>query len=445
MKYFFCALFFLMGMDQLYAQNAGTVVLTGSVKNFNNQVEVQDMSELGDLSLPVAERFFVPDADGKFSMKFSLSSPNYFRLGRNILYLSPGDSLVLFVDYKNPKLATFSGKHSKENEYLRETPFPKGGSFLEAGTHVKNTIDSTVAVVAAMAEERAKSLKTFTGISKEFERLETARIKADVLNSFNSLYTYMPWHLKLSKDSTDAFHKQFPEMIAPYLDRYNKNFIDPSLLKLVVYRDVIDDLITPETKPSKEITQVRDWITARDLAQELKKTSDREGKLKFESKINSLSNAGYKKALATTLNQVLLLSNGDAAFDFTAMDQNNSGAPLSSFKGKLIYIDLWATWCGPCLEEMPAFEKLRDNFKDNPAIRFVSLSIDDDKDAWRRNMQKRNAAGYQWIIDRAKLQPYNIIGIPRAILVDQNFKIVEMNAGLPSSKTIVNTLNGLLK
>lgn len=446
MKYIFlffaCTVVFCK--DVLAQSTKGNVILTGNVRNFNNQVEVQDMSEMGDLLLPVADRFFVPDAAGNFKVKFPLASPNYFRVGRNILYLSPGDSLTVFIDYKDPKLAIFSGRHSGENEYLRETPFPKGGSFLEAGTKIKRTTDSTVAVIEEIAKKRTEALNSYQDLSPEFVKLETARIRADLLNSFAAINAYFPMRFKLSKDSAEIFRKNFATEIAPYMERYNKNFLDADFLKLVVYRDVVDELIAKETKTSKPFYDIKGWMAARDMAQELKKASDRETKIKFEERIKNLSSPIYKSALSNTLDKVLLLSNGDMAYDFTAADNNNTIKQLATQKGKLIYIDIWATWCGPCMEEMPAYEKLKESYKNNPNISFISLSIDDDKDAWKKNMQKRNAAGLQWIIDRAKMQPYNIISIPRSILVDKDFHIVEMNAALPSSKSIHDTLDKLL-
>ncbi|MEO8172185.1 MAG: TlpA disulfide reductase family protein [Sediminibacterium sp.] len=443
MKSLFLACMLLSAFSVFAQTNKNWVVLTGSTKNFNNQVEVQDMSEMSDLSLPDADRFFVPDAEGNFKVKFKLASPNYFRMGRNILYLSPGDSLVMFVDYNNPKVATFSGPHSSENIYLRETPFPKGGSFLEAGRMIMSTVDSSVMMVEEASIGRTHALAD-SDVSKEFAKLEMARIKADLINSLMSIRAYFPMRRKLSKDSTEAFQKSFGQTIAPYISLHNKDFIDPQFLKLAVYRDVIDELVAAEKKPSKNLQQVKAWMSARDMAQQLKRASDREAKMKFEPAITALNDASYRTALTTTLNKVMQLSNGDAAFDFAVLDADAKTSRLSNLKGKLIYIDLWATWCGPCLQEMPAYEKLKESYKDNPSISFISLSIDDNKDAWKKNMQQRNAQGLQWIVDRAKLQPYNIMSIPRSILVDKDFRIVEMNAALPSAKSINKTLDGLL-
>ena len=130
---------------------------------------------------------------------------------------------------------------------------------------------------------------------------------------------------------------------------------------------------------------------------------------------------------------------------FKAIDINGAAVLLSSLRGKIIYIDLWATWCGPCLEEMPHYEALKEKYKDNPSVAFVSLSIDDNTGLWRNNMANRKAGGYQWLINRNKLDAYNIVGIPRVLLIDKNFKVVDMNAPLPSSKKLPALIESLLK
>ena len=440
---FFSLFLLILNVDAQQVNNQ--VILHGTVRNFNNQVEVEDMSEMKDLSMSDPERFFIPDSTGHFKIRFHLNAPNYFRMGRNILYLSPGDDIEMFVDYKDPKIATFKGFHSHENEYLRETPFPKGGSFLNAGDNVRRTLDPTVYLIEQEATRRNRSLSSFVGLSSEFVKLEQARIRADILNSFWHIFTYYAYEYKLSKDSSTNLLKIWPEMIKPYNDRYNKNFIDPSFLKLAVYRDMVDDLIKTEAKETKEKIQIEEWMSASELARKIKTTSDRETKHSFQPKITAVKNDIYRKALQNTMDKVLQLSNGDPAVDFTVLDAQGNKQKLSSLKGKLIYLDLWATWCGPCLAEMPAYEKLKENFKDDDRIRFVSLSIDEDKLAWKTNMKIRNASGLQWIIDRTLLQAYNIISIPRSILIDSDFKIVDMSAPLPSSKTIAELLNSKLK
>lgn len=67
-------------------------------------------------------------------------------------------------------------------------------------------------------------------------------------------------------------------------------------------------------------------------------------------------------------------------YDFTVKDLEGNRMPMSSLEGKVIFLNLWATWCGPCRAEMASIQKLYDRL-DKTNIQFVMLSIDRDEDA----------------------------------------------------------------
>jgi thiol-disulfide isomerase/thioredoxin len=437
--YLFFSMFSLIAIAQ---KNNSTVSLKGQLKNFSNQVEVEDMSDLQYLLPPTSERMIIPDTSGHFNISFKVESPNYFRLGRNILYLSPGDNMEVFIDKNSPLKATFEGKGSEANLYLRNTPFPKAGSFMEAGRNAKLVPQETIDILVKMGDDRKKELDEVKGVSSEFKRLEYARIKADLLNSL--LAGQSSYRPRMSKDSLANYTAVYTPLIQPLVDKYSKDFIDASLMKLVVYRDVADGLIK---KPGneKEITQIKDWFLATKLNDEMKRISDKQELSKYSAKTDSISTKKYHDALQKSLAVLLKFGKGDMASDFTAVDMNGRKVSLSSLKGKVIYVDLWATWCGPCLAEMPHYDSLKIKYKDNNQVAFVSLSIDDGTDLWIKNVEKRNADGIQWLINRTKLDAYNIVGIPRTLLIDKNFKIVDMNGPVPSSKELPAILDNLIK
>ena len=62
------------------------------------------------------------------------------------------------------------------------------------------------------------------------------------------------------------------------------------------------------------------------------------------------------------------------AYDFTAMDKDGKTVKLSDFKGKKVYINMWASWCGPCMREIPELEKTYQKLKDNKEIVFLSMT-----------------------------------------------------------------------
>ncbi len=438
---------FLFCFTKMQAQkNNQLVSIKGIVKNFNNQIELQDMSEMSALDLPHAERFFTPDSNNHFHFSFALEKSSYFRLGRNILYLSPGDHLSLFIDREKPDSAHFEGVGSEVNEYLKSTPYPKGGSFLNAGRNIKSNIQETVEVVFELAEKRSIQLANVTNVSAHFKKLEAARIDADALNSLIALNEYFQIMKRIKKDYLESFKKEYNQIVQPYIKTIaTKISFESNYLQLQVYREIVPTLLSNLPTNTKNRKQIEDWLQASNLANSFRLINDRNNKNAVEKQIRQISSARYKHALTEMLQKRMAFRNGDDAIDFKMLDTNHLPMPLSRFKGKIIYIDLWATWCGPCLQEMPAFEALKAKYKNNTEIVFLSISIDDDREKWMRSLKARNTKDHQYIINRLKLQAYNVASIPRSILINKDFKVEELNADLPSSKKITQVLDDLVK
>lgn len=132
---------------------------------------------------------------------------------------------------------------------------------------------------------------------------------------------------------------------------------------------------------------------------------------------------------------------------FNYKDINGKMVSLDDLKGKYVYIDCWATWCGPCCREIPHLQKLEHDYA-SKNIHFVSISCDRDIKAWENKVKTDNLGGVQLNIgkDRAFMNAYMVIGIPRFILLDKEGKIVTAVAPRPSSKQIrrlFDSLNGL--
>lgn len=114
-----------------------------------------------------------------------------------------------------------------------------------------------------------------------------------------------------------------------------------------------------------------------------------------------------------------------------------------AFKGKYIYIDFWATWCKPCIKEIPDIVKLKEEYK-GKNIEFVSISIDAGKQEWIDYVQKESLDGPQYWLDEKNKKIYstsfNISMIPRFVLIDDEGKIIDANAPRPSSGDAIRKL-----
>jgi thiol-disulfide isomerase/thioredoxin len=136
---------------------------------------------------------------------------------------------------------------------------------------------------------------------------------------------------------------------------------------------------------------------------------------------------------------------GEPAIDFTYPDKEGNELSLSTFKGSLVYVDVWATWCGPCVGEIPALKELEHDYHNNN-ITFLSVSVDTDKEAWLTMVAEKQLGGVQlWANGWTEItKSYAIISIPRFMLFDADGNIISLNAPIPSSDEIRGLLDANL-
>ncbi len=132
--------------------------------------------------------------------------------------------------------------------------------------------------------------------------------------------------------------------------------------------------------------------------------------------------------------------------------ENHKGGltSLEDLKGKYVYIDVWATWCGPCRQEIPFLQKTEEAYH-GKNIEFVSISIDvlANKEKWNKFVTDNKLGGIQLLADKDWksdfTQGYKINGIPRFILISPEGKIVSADAPRPSDPELVTLLDSLVK
>ena len=138
----------------------------------------------------------------------------------------------------------------------------------------------------------------------------------------------------------------------------------------------------------------------------------------------------------------LVKGNKSPSFNYPTI--RNQKVSLESLAGKVVYIDVWATWCGPCLKELPHLEALQEKFKKSDKIAFVSISVDQDKAAWEIMVTQKNMKGIQLFADgnwaSSIVQDFKINGIPRFIIIGKDGNIIDAKAIRPSAPEISQLL-----
>ncbi|MET3879507.1 TlpA disulfide reductase family protein [Chitinophaga sp. OAE865] len=169
----------------------------------------------------------------------------------------------------------------------------------------------------------------------------------------------------------------------------------------------------------------------------------------YKDYVAGAKHPAYLKEIRDIYRNANTYSDNSPAPDFSYEDVNGKKVSLKDLRGKYVYIDVWATWCGPCKMEIPHLSKIEALYE-HKKIRFVSLSVDKpaDKQKWKDFVQKGNLKGIQLLADKDFrsdfIQKFNINSIPRFILIAPDGKIVSADALRPSNPELKALLDKLL-
>lgn len=135
---------------------------------------------------------------------------------------------------------------------------------------------------------------------------------------------------------------------------------------------------------------------------------------------------------------------GSAFPDVTLVDSDGNKVSLDKFKGKYVYIDLWASWCVPCIKEVPFLQELEKSLQ-NPNVVFISISTDSTEKPWKARMEALKMHGNQWLNTDGKLcDKLNVSGIPHFLIYDKEGHMLVYDAPRPSTgDQLKNLLEGL--
>lgn len=428
---------------------AGVVKISGSLKQFG--LDRVSMNRDGIAAEVYNDKTIeiVLDSSGWFDLKLKLNQPTYYKVGQNLLYLSPGDDLEIIFNRTTTK-TTFQGKGAEANRYLKLCSQLSGWDIGKIGQRLNQfglpeqimSFDLYCNKTDSIIHTRLQTLEHLNGVTPEFKEMERIRQKASRLMAYLDYFSV--GHLSEYKDAPEvklekkkAFYQAQAILIQPLLEEL---CISDRYLELSEVRNVLQECVgtqvfcIPQSVAFTELMSV--LKKAEKLDQGLMLTEYRQ----FTDFSRRIRNRDLRSSFAAKLKERTRLMEGRPAVDILFWDIDGKERRLSDFKGKMLYVDFWATWCLPCLAQLPDFERLSEKY---PDIQFIGISIDQKVDWWKKKLKKD---GIPLHVKEFLANPYlvgeawDISSIPRFLLIDEDFKIINAFAPRPAEKEKIEPL-----
>lgn len=137
---------------------------------------------------------------------------------------------------------------------------------------------------------------------------------------------------------------------------------------------------------------------------------------------------------------------GYPAPDFTLTDFDGNTVKLSELKGKPVVLNFWASWCGPCKQEMPDLQAIYDQYKDQAVFYGVNLTMQDSEDK-ARQFVKEMGLTFPMLLDKTgePSQEYRIFTVPTTYAIDRDGVIMEIRRGAISKAAMDGMLSRIVK
>ncbi|MFV0592019.1 MAG: TlpA family protein disulfide reductase [Draconibacterium sp.] len=397
--------------------------------------------------------------DGSFALAVPVTKESFYVLGsgnpaarqnKYAVYLKAGDEVNIEV---NDTTYVLTGENSSENTALEKWhnfvyPIEAKSyySMLRRGLGLTTYVD-----FFPLLNEKLEELKStkFGGTQNPvFEKAFNEYRQIDLL-SIAVAYLYMPHTAHPEKeDFIDYYRNINLDALSSDTQLFNYPF-GTSLLSQLVF--TVQKLTTEV--PDRDFTKFvkNDTLIGELYLRDVGRLKSYRSYVDFEKERGKYILTEDQKARLEGVKLKLAQGNkeGQPAIDFTYPDINGKNVSLSGMQGKVVVIDVWATWCGPCKAQIPALKKLEVDYHNKDVV-FLSVSIDEEKDKqkWTDFVKKEELKGVQlfaggWGSDIAKY--YGIRGIPRFMVVGKDGNLVSIDAPRPSTPDLKKMIDVELK
>ncbi len=390
--------------------------------------------------------------DGYFAFCFVPEYEGFYVVGEERNYCYPvwvkaGDKVAVWIDRKGGHL--YGKKNSKENRVLYE--------WQELSREVSDMSTRRFMARQGTYEDFFRKLGELEKVTDRFKaEIRTGNTVFDELmkKSVDYEMDYYALNYLLTPKWSDYI---WPE-VSDYPDYYSRIFSpakwkEDVVLALPFGHRLLREYVGFAGKMGKtRDTGLEQLIPNDRLRAELALASLEQMRSAFQferelAKVKTLFSEEQHLRAAEMLKSIRQNNARQKTIDFTYPDVNGKMVSLSDFKGKVVLVDVWATWCNPCREQLPYLKQLEEEMQGTDLV-VIGVSLDEKKgyERWRKMVTNGEVRGIQLFAGGfGKIaQDYGITGIPRFMVFDREGKVAEANAPRPSSPELKELIRYLL-
>ena len=495
-KYNFCnklilfsTLMFILNACQ---KNETYTILSGRLPYFeNDSLTLVNINDYFPVAGAVHSQYqILTDSTGRFILESDQIRPGFYQILLNNypklehdIYLEPGDSIYFEQPNwnQNPELK-INGKGAEKLSYL-----VKDFELLYKNTSYKDTIISNgfktetlfKSYIDSITNIRIQELEANNTIPVDLKSRFTNVIQADrsitllshlnnrnryMNNSFDYFYpdtSYYSFLENISFDSIFCESSEAKELAQLFLenkariafkDKSEEEWWEENLFWKFKYITEQEESIWTDYLALSTISGFSHGMNSNAFFKNL---------IRFNEEMNELLHKEVnRKLFDDAISDYLKLASGETAPNFALPDAEGNIVHLSDFKGKIVYLDFWGTWCYPCIQEIPSALKLQEKYNDKPVVfLYVALEYDEeDISSWRQFILGKNERFSQVLNNKPfpgihlvaekqflnpDIRPYKLNFAPTYVLIDQKGNLV--NARAERANNISEDIDNLLE
>jgi thiol-disulfide isomerase/thioredoxin len=423
------------------------ITFSGNIKNNSEDIlKVSNYNSTLKQQIPI-------DSLGNFRGLVEVETDGYyfFQVGRSYttVRFKKGQNVHVSIDASDFfKSIIYSGDLKKENNYNVAKSQLRADLVGDTKEYFVVPLNDFLPKIEK-TRDTLFSLLANSELSQKDTELEKKLIKYEYLQTYNNYKKFYNYHKKVDPVLPDDYFDPILGMntdddeIFRYSRAYRNLIIENFRLssKIALSKDTsltIIDFVKNKISDLKS-ADIREQIASM-LFREIKEENENIDN-DYDKIMTLLASDRMKEKLTLRYKSAITTTSGTASVDFNYENFDGGSISLQELRGKLLYIDVWATWCGPCIKEMPALKELVKEYAKKD-IEFVSISIDgkNDYDKWKKMVPEKNVGGIQLYdaegLDSDFMKAFSVSLIPRFMMIDSEGKIITAKAPRPSSKDV---------